>query len=74
MLDFIEIRGATGNSSLMMEAKGHRLFFSVDNLPGYIEIKRSGWTGFSYACVIDNVKVPEATERVRQLLIIMCYM
>jgi hypothetical protein len=62
MLDFNEIRGSTGNSSLLMDTKGHRIFFSVDNLPGYIEIKRSGWSGFTYACIINNARIPEATE------------
>jgi hypothetical protein len=62
MLDFQEIRGSTGNSSLMMDSTGHRIFFSVDNLPGYVEIKRSGWTGFAYQCIIDTKKIPEATE------------
>lgn len=62
MLDFNEIRGSTGNSSLLMDSKGHRIFFSVDSLPGYIEIKKSGWAGFTYACVINNVRIPEATE------------
>lgn len=62
MLDFIEIRGSSGTSSLMMESKGHRIFFSVDSLPGFIEIKRSGWTSFAYSCIIDNVRLPEATE------------
>eukprot|EP01033_Poteriospumella_lacustris_P014762 gene14762-10558_t len=62
MLDFNEIRGSTGNSSLLMDSKGHRIFFSVDSLPGYIEIKKAGWAGFTYACVINTVRIPEATE------------
>lgn len=66
MLDFSEIRGSTGNSSLLMDSKGHRIFFSVNSLPGYIEIKKSGWTGFAYSCVINNLKIPEATEIVAQ--------
>ena len=65
MLDFVEIRGSNGNSSLLMESKGHRIFFSVDDLPGYIEIKKAGWTEFAYACIINDIKVPEATEVVK---------
>lgn len=62
MLDFQEIRGSTGNSSVFMESQGHRIFFSVDDLPGYIEIKRNGWTGFLYYCVINDKIIPECTE------------
>jgi hypothetical protein len=42
MLNFEEIPGSIGNSSLFMEAKGHRIFFSIENKAGYIEIKREG--------------------------------
>jgi hypothetical protein len=56
------IPGSEGYSSLLMESKGHRLFFTVADLPGYIEIKKSGWTGFAYNCVINDTKVPESTE------------
>jgi hypothetical protein len=65
MIDYKEIRGSSGNSSILMESKGHRIFFSVADLPGYLEIKRSGWTGFAYSCVVNDKKVPEATETVR---------
>lgn len=60
MLDFQEVAGSLGNSSLVMDAKGHRIFFTVENLPGYIEIKRSGWTGFSYQCVVNTEKINES--------------
>jgi hypothetical protein len=64
MLDFQEIKGSMGSSSLMMESKGHRIFFTLEDLPGYLEIKRSGWTGFAYACVINDKPVSEATSEV----------
>jgi hypothetical protein len=64
MLDFQEIKGSMGSSSLIMEAKGHRIFFTLEDLPGYLEIKRSGWTGFAYACVINDKPVSEATSEV----------
>lgn len=66
MVDNNEVPGSTGYSSLLMDSKGHRLFFTVgkDNIPGYLEIKRSGWTGFAYGCVVNDQKIPEATESV----------
>lgn len=54
-----------GSSSLLMESKGHRIFFTVEDLPGYIEIKRSGWTGFAYSCVINDKVISEATAEVQ---------
>lgn len=60
MLDFQEIPGSVGNSSLVMESKGHRIFFTVENLPGFIEIKKSGWTGFTYQCVINTEEINES--------------
>mmetsp|Transcript_20267 Transcript_20267/g.29048 ORF Transcript_20267/g.29048 Transcript_20267/m.29048 type:complete len:425 (-) Transcript_20267:892-2166(-) len=64
MLDFQEVSGSLGNSSLIMESKGHRIFFTVEDLPGYIEIKKSGWTGFSYTCVINTIVINEITQTV----------
>lgn len=66
MLDFVEIPGSMGTSSLLMESKGHRVYFKVDNNPSYLEIKRSGWTSFSYRCVIDDVDIKEATQTVAE--------
>ena len=60
MLDFQEIPGSVGNSSLVMESKGHRIFFTIENLPGFVEIKKSGWTGFSYSCVINTEVINES--------------
>ena len=64
MLDYQEIRGSLGNSSLLMDSKGHRIFFTIENLPGYIEIKRSGWTSFVYSCCINDRDIKEATQGV----------
>eukprot|EP01036_Dinobryon_divergens_P025339 gene25339-33873_t len=66
MLDFQEIPGSVGNSSLVMESKGHRIFFTIENLPGFVEIKKSGWTGFSYSCVINTEVINEMTQTVAQ--------
>ncbi len=66
MLDFQEIKGSIGSSSLLMESKGHRIFFTVEDLPGFLEIKKSGWTGFAYSCVINDQVVPEATAEVAE--------
>lgn len=43
-----------GTSSVFMRGFGHRLFFQIDSLPGYIEITKSGFMSFSYKCVINN--------------------
>jgi hypothetical protein len=65
MLNYQEVKGSLGNSSLLMESRGHRIFFQInDNTPGYIEIKRSGWTGFTYSCVINDKPIRELTEGV----------
>ena len=34
MLNFEEIRGSLGNSSLLMESCGHRIPFIVEGMPG----------------------------------------
>jgi hypothetical protein len=66
MLDFQEIPGSLGNSSLLMESKGHRIFFTIEDIPGYIEIKKSGWTEFCYSCVINTVNILEVTQTVAE--------
>lgn len=43
----------------MMRSMGHRIFFEVSDVPGFIEIKKSSWTNFSYTCVINNVNIAE---------------
>jgi len=66
MIDFQELKGSEGNSSVLMDAYGHRIYFTLSDakVPGYIEIRKSGWMGFTYECFIDNQKVKEATEGV----------
>ena len=66
MLNYEEIPGTLGNSSLLMEKAGHQLSFLVDHRPAYIEIKRKGWMGltFTYQCYIDGILMPEATSKV----------
>ena len=62
MLNYEEIPGSNGVSTLLMESKGHRLFFDIESQAGYIEIKRCGWTSFSYACIVNDVAVNESTQ------------
>ena len=69
MIDFQELKGSEGNSSVLMDSYGHRIYFTLsDNakasLPGYLEIRKSGWMGFTYECYINNQKIKEATEGV----------
>jgi hypothetical protein len=63
-LDHDEIVGSLGNSSLLMEANGHRILFSIRGTTGYIEIKRSGWFGFSYSCNIGGENQVEITQQI----------
>mmetsp|Transcript_22746 Transcript_22746/g.23402 ORF Transcript_22746/g.23402 Transcript_22746/m.23402 type:complete len:391 (+) Transcript_22746:106-1278(+) len=65
-LDHEEIIGSLGNSSLLMEAIGHRILFSIRGTPGYIEIKRSGWFGFIYSCNIGGENQIEITQQISQ--------
>lgn len=51
-----------GTSSVFMGGFGHRIFFQIDGLPGYIEISKSGFTGFVYKCVLNN-KLVECASR-----------
>lgn len=62
MLDFEEIEGSLGNSSLLMDSKGHLICFSIGEIPATIEIKRSGWTGFAYQCTVGGIVLKEATQ------------
>jgi hypothetical protein len=67
MCDFQEIPHSFGNSSLFMDLAGHRIYFTIDSesgtaIPGYLEIKREGWTGFSYKCIVANETLNEVTQ------------
>lgn len=62
MLDHEEILGSLGNSSVFMEKEGHRILFSIKGTPGFIEIKRTGWIGFEYECVVGGEKQVEITQ------------
>jgi hypothetical protein len=64
MVDNQVVAGSDGFSTLFMDSRGHRVFFTVADLPGYIEIKKSGWTGFAYCCVVNDKKLAESTESV----------
>lgn len=64
MFDFEEITGSLGNSSVLMYESSHRIYFTSDDKTGYIEIKKAGWTGFSYECFVDGNKLSESTQMV----------
>jgi hypothetical protein len=63
-LDHEEIVDSLGTSSLLMETNGHRILFSIRGTSGYIEIKRSGWFGFSYSCNIGGETLTEITQQI----------
>ena len=66
MLNYEEIPGSLGNSSLLMESGGHKISFIVDRKPAYIEVKRKGMMTFAYKCFIDGELMPEVTSKVSQ--------
>lgn len=63
-LDFEEIVGSSGNSSLvsMMRNSKHKINFIVEGRTGFIEIAKESWTQFSYRCVIDNVLIQKSSN------------
>ena len=61
---FVHYTGSLGNSSLLMTDPFHRIPFSISGNTGYIEIKRSGWTGFLYSCFVNDVALCEATQTI----------
>ena len=70
MVDYEEVRGSMGNSSLVMEATGHRIPFQLpgeDEINGYIMINREGWFGFEYACVVLGQQIKEVTHDLKNV-------
>jgi len=63
-LDFEEVPGSYGNSTLFMGSEGHRLYFTINSEPGFIEIKRDGWINFSYICCVKDQTLCEVTQKV----------
>jgi hypothetical protein len=64
MLDHEEIPGSLGTSNIFMESKGHRILFGVKGVPGYIEIRKKGFTGFEYECNIGGQPLIEITQQI----------
>ena len=70
MVDYEEVRGSMGNSSLVMEATGHRIPFQLpgeDEVNGYIMINREGWFGFEYACMVLGQQIKEVTDDLKNV-------
>jgi hypothetical protein len=64
-VDFEEVPGSLGNSSLLMEATGHRIFFTVENdNHGFFEIRGGIWSGFEYYCIVNDEALVETTNEV----------
>lgn len=63
-LDFEEVPGSYGNSTLFMGTDGHRIYFTINSEAGYIEIKREGWINFVYTCCIKDQILCEVTQKV----------
>jgi hypothetical protein len=63
-LEYKNIVGSVGTSSLWMESGGHTFSFTVDGKFSFIEIKRSGMMSFTYQCFVDGELVPEMTSTV----------
>ena len=62
LLDYEEIPGSLGTSSLFMDS--HKINFQVNGDVGYIIIQKRGWMGFDYCCFINNAALVEVTQTV----------
>jgi hypothetical protein len=60
MVDYEDVPGSNGNSSLIMESRGHKIFFNIGSeLSGCISITRTGFFGFQYGCTVNGQVIPE---------------
>lgn len=48
-----------------MDPRGHRINFTVEGRPAFVEIRTRGWTEFTYRCVVDNQVIPEVTQVIK---------
>ena len=62
MLDYEEIPGSLGSSSVFMDQRGHRFLFTIGGKQGYVEILKDGWAGFKYSCRVGDEELTEATQ------------
>lgn len=62
MLNYEEIFGSVGNSSVLME-RPHYIQFDVDmGVTGLITIHKDGFFGFQYECVVNGVPLVETSQ------------
>ncbi len=65
-VDYEEVRGSMGNSSLMMESTGHTIFFDLPKgTRGHLYINRSGFFGFEYSCFVNERQIREVTDELQ---------
>ena len=68
MVDFEEVYGSMGNSSLVMEATGHQIPFNLPgDLQGHIGINRHGFFGFEYSCFVIGQQIKEVTDDLKNV-------
>jgi PX domain len=60
LVDWEEVEGSSGNSSLIM-SNPHRLCFDLEGKSGYVEIRKNGLMGFAYLCKFDDEVIAENT-------------
>lgn len=66
-LDFEEIEGSLGHSTVLMDRKiSHDIAFKIDDsVEGFLTITKSGlFGGFIYSCTIDGAQIAEVTQQV----------
>jgi hypothetical protein len=66
MLDYEEIPGSLGSSSVFMDQRGHRFLFTIGGKQGYVEILKDGWAGFKYSCRVGDEELTEATQMIAE--------
>ena len=68
MLNYEEVSGSMGNSSLVMESAGHVIPFRLNaEWNGYVAINRSGFFGFEYSCVVNGQSLKEITSELKNV-------
>ena len=66
ILNFEEIHNSLGISNLLtLGSIGHQIEFKINNIIGYIKIKRNKYfSEYIYSCYYNNKKINEITENI----------
>jgi len=64
MLDYEEIPGSMGTTTILGGRGGTVLVFTVNRKTGFVRIGRAGLASFRYECVVNGQAIPESTAKV----------